>query len=107
MYNFYKNPPQTLDDIKDYLNSWLVPVLDDSVTPFDFKGTQWRQTHGFKRGFCMHQVFSNGESRFAFHVDDEDWNETDDPNMGIYDSWSEMINGVAMKHAIAWKIKSC
>ena len=106
MYDFYKHPPQTLDDVKEYLTSWLAIVQDDNAEPIDFQGDEWFQTHGFRRGFMKHQVFSESKNhRFTFHVTEEGgWDGTKEPNMGVYDSWIDMIDGVAMKYAIAWKL---
>ncbi len=106
MYDFYKNTPQTIEDVKEYLNSWLEKViLDENIGFIEFPtGTKWYQTHGFRRAFSLHQVYCDEDKRFAFNVDENGWDGSVVPNMGIYDSWEEMIDGVSMKYAIAWKL---
>jgi hypothetical protein len=65
---------------------------------------QWVHSHGFRRGFCLHFVFRNVlTNKFAFHVVDPDFNELDFdeiliPNMGIYSSYKEMIDGIETIH---------
>lgn len=109
VYDFYKDPPQTSKDVKDYLVSWLGKVIiDEAVAPIvDHSGAVWHLTHEFRRAFHLHQVYSDEEKwRFAFHVDEYGWDGKSAPNMGVYDSWSEMIDGVAAKYAVAWKLAS-
>ena len=105
MYDFYKNPPNTIEEIKEYLTSWLEmynPVNHDSPIE-DSNGTIWYLTHGFRRAFNLHQVYTD-KTNFAFNVDEYGWDGTFVPNMGIYNSWNEMIDGVAFKYAIMWKL---
>ncbi len=106
MYDFYKNDPQTIEDVKEYLNSWLSKViLDEDSGSIEFpNGIRWYQTHGFRRAFNLHQVYTDEDKRFAFTVDENGWDGKTTPNMGIYGSWNEMIDGVSMKYAIAWKL---
>ena len=106
MYDFYKNPPQTSKDVKEYLTSWLGKViLDEAVEPIvDLNGTIWFLTHEFRRAFNIHQVYSDEGNRFAFHVDESGWDGKTTPNMGIYSSWIEMIDGVTAKYVVAWKL---
>ena len=57
MYDFYKNPPKTKQDIKNYLTYWLQKA--DDTTPLVIKGETFIQEQGFRRAFYMHCVFRN------------------------------------------------
>ena len=109
-YDFYNHPPDTIDDVKDYLTSWLTKIIvDEDVPPVDHPcGTEWYLTYEFRRAFNLHQVYTcEGDTpRFAFHVSEDGWDGETLPNMGVYESWDEMIDGVALKYAVAWKLPS-
>jgi len=70
----------------------------------DSCGTIWHLTHDFRRAFNLHQVYCDQDDRFAFHVDEYGWEGKTTFNMGIYNSWDEMIEGVAAKYVVAWKL---
>lgn len=55
MRDFYKNPPKTKEDIRDYLTSWLEEVDDKS--PLVIQGESFVQEKGFRRGFYYHCIF--------------------------------------------------
>ncbi len=55
IYDFYKNPPKTKQDLRDYLTSWLQNVYDTS--PLIIQGETFIQEKGFRRAFHQHCVF--------------------------------------------------
>lgn len=97
MYDFYGSPPQTLDDVKQYLSTWLKET-DDHVV---LRG--WTQTHGFRRGFASHAAFRDDDGRYKFLVNTDD--ETEPIDMGTYDTWDEMISGVARRYCVQWNLE--
>ena len=75
--------------LKEYLQE-IDPI---NRFPITINGT-WIQTHGFKRGFCIHCVFTNIDTNeCAFHVIDPDFdnNKIEIPNMGVYSNFENMI----------------
>jgi hypothetical protein len=61
---------------------------------------------GFTRAFHIHAVFKSDTDQYCFHVKDK--NEPDDidfvPNMGVYDDWESMIQGVATLYSKSWNV---
>jgi hypothetical protein len=101
-YDFYNNHPNTKHDIKQYIVTWLEPVLNDSN-----KYQNWTQVFGFRRGFVIHGVYVNDKTKeYAFHVIDPDSYNTYNnfPNLGSYDSYETMLEGVVDKYAKLWGI---
>ena len=103
--NFYQNPPKTHTEIVEYLTSWL-EIIPDSSRVHLYDNRQWIQTHGFTRAFHIHAVFKSDTDQYCFHVKDK--NEPDDvifiPNMGVYDDWESMIQGVATLYSKSWNV---
>ena len=93
----YAHQTESLCDVKEYLKTSLTPT--DSAMPRNESG--WIQTHGFRRGFCIHSVFKNGDNEYMFKVYDGDGDPVD---MGTYNDWDAMILGVAVKYCNAWHI---
>lgn len=100
-YDFYKKPPKSKKDIREYLTTWL----ESSSTSVDIciENEIWKSVSGFRRGFCVHSVMMNvmtGE--YAFHAAD-DFDQF--PNMGKSNTYDDLINEVVDKYAILWNIK--
>lgn len=68
----------------------------------------WVVVSGFRRWFYYHNVFVNTASHeYAFHVSDGDLYEyrfDGFPNFGRYNSYGEMIDGVADRYVVLWKL---
>ena len=101
-YPFYEKLPQSFDDVKEYLTTWLQSISPSVVMMHD--GVTWSQTFGFKRGFSTHGVFTSSNDVFAFHVG-EDGDMQNFPNFGTYESFDKMIDGVVIRYCELWKIK--
>lgn len=100
---FYDKPPQSFNDVKEYLTTWLQVITPPSVITYN--GVSWSQSYGFKRGFNIHGVFTNNANDvFAFHAA-EDGDMHNFPNLGTYESFDTMIDGVARRYCKLWKIK--
>ncbi len=88
---------KTVDDIMLHLVSHL-EWIDEDV-----KVGPWVQKMGFRRSLTVTQVWYNTETNeWAFHVGDDGYTGT--PNMGIYPSFTDLLNGVAQKYYIYWKL---
>lgn len=93
---------RNMEDIKEYLNTWLDPV--DSQTEFEYDNKKWRMTHGFQRGFYSHALLKSEDGKYAFNVVEQEkqlehpWK----PNMGVYDSYEDLIDGVAKIYFVLW-----
>ncbi len=103
-YPIASKPPQTLEDITEYLRSWLDPVLGGEKNPIVFRNDNWIETHGFRRGFCIHGALKNQRTgEYCFDVNEYGWGESS-PIMGIYADWDSMILGVSRRYADRWRI---
>lgn len=90
---------RTLEDIIVFLVSNL--KWCDNPTAVD----GWKQIMGFRRAFCIHQVWKSDDNHFVFHVDDyEGWDPTTEPNMGRYDSFMDLLQGVAKRYHKLWMV---
>jgi len=101
IYPFYDKPPQTYNDVYEYIITWLQPINSYSVIIHE--GVSWKQIFGFKRGFNNHGVFTRLDN-YAFHVE-EDENIENFPNFGTYESFDKMIDGVVKRYCELWKIE--
>ena len=64
----------------------------------------WVQLAGTRIGFHVHGVYYNETSKkYAFDVN-ETWDELTFPNMGQYDSYEELEDGVVETYAGMWHI---
>ena len=99
--SFYDKPPQSYNDVYEYIITWLQPITPPSVIIHE--GISWSQTFGFKRAFNTHGVFTSSNG-FAFHVED-DGDMHDFPNFGTYESFDKMIDGVVKRYCELWKIE--
>jgi hypothetical protein len=86
--------------LKEYLQE-IDPIDRLPVIINSHPDGTWIQTHGFKRGFCIHCVFTNIDTNdCAFHVIDADFDNNEIqvqvPNMGVYNNFENMIIGVEL-----------
>jgi len=94
-------PPQK-DSIRQWLEKELIPIHTDRVIPY--KGTKWTHTHGFRRAFHIHAVYTDGTS-YAFDVQPDTsngWHGDTAPNMGEYPSMDALLDGVAEMYEMWW-----
>lgn len=57
MYDFYANPPQTKEDLREWLTSWLEKPAPEPIPLVEHNDEKFIQELGFRRGFYMHCVF--------------------------------------------------
>ena len=58
IYDFYKNPPNTKLELREWLTSWLQKCPE--TTPLlEVNGQTYVQEYGFRRSFHVHCVFKN------------------------------------------------
>ena len=90
------------DDIIKYLTSRLAWNDDPPVQ----KG--WVQQFGYRQAYWIHQLWFHPETgRYAFHSDEFDnWNTESDPNLGMYSSFNDMLQGVAEVYKNLWESRS-
>lgn len=95
--------PTNLMEVKQYLLDFLEKVENDTVK--FYKNKKWVQIYGFRRAFCIHGVYICHETgEHAFHVDEEDWFPDTEPNLGAYESFDSMIDGVSKRYAERWSL---
>lgn len=94
MYDFYGNPPKTVSQYKEYLNSWFVKTEEDITV-----NGRWKYLGGFRRAFCMHRFYQDiTTGEFGLHVCEDyfDYDGIFPPNMGVYPSWDDMIHNFSV-----------
>ena len=70
MYDFYADPPETRDEIRKYLTSWLVPC--NIPTPLNISGESFLPLQGFRRGFYSHTIHKSlSTGQYAWWVSEE------------------------------------
>lgn len=88
---------RSVDDIMQHLASQL-QWIDEEI-----KVGSWVQKFGFRRYYFISQVWYNTETKkWAFHVSDDKY--TGEPNMGVYESFTELLLGVSQKYSILWNL---
>ncbi len=91
------------EDVEWYLVNALEKCNDPSVYVHD--GRTYSQFFGFRRAFSIHGVFrSDDGKKYGFHVSDDGWDGQNAPNLGLYDSYAELLQGVAIKYSKRWKL---
>jgi hypothetical protein len=97
-------PPNNTMEVKKYLLDYLEEVKSDTVK--FYKDKEWVQIFGFKRAFYIHGVYiCKTTNEHAFHVDEQDWFSGTEPNIGVYESFDSMIDGVSKRYAERWGLK--
>lgn len=56
-YDFYANPPSTKADVREYITTWLDPIIDR--TPVDIQGTLFQPISGFRHMDYIHTAYQN------------------------------------------------
>jgi len=105
MYDFYKNPPNSKKDLRDWLTSWLEkPNSESSV--LEYNGEQFNQEYGFRLGFHAHTVFKSLSTKeyVWWVIPDEKVGTTDTfPNIRFPD-FETMLNNIIDDYYIKWKL---
>lgn len=58
----------------------------------------WTQQFGYRCAYYNQQVWYHAESgRYAFHSDKPYWNPKSEPNLGMYNTFHSLLEGVAEK----------
>lgn len=91
---------KTEDDVLKHLVSfltWYYPEL-----PADERG--WQLQMGYRRAFTNHQVWYHAESgRYAWYISEEkEWITGDETNALMFNSFADLLSGVARKHTSIW-----
>lgn len=103
MIDFYKDLPNTKEDIENYLRSWLQPI-DNGIVHF-YNGKEWKQKYGFRRAFHIHGVYvDETTNHHIFHVDEFKWKDNTAPNFGEWIDFDYMIRGVSEIYYKLWKL---
>jgi len=101
MYDLYKNPPKTKQDIRDYLISWLQKV--DDKTPLIINGEAFVRESGFRRAFHSHTIFrsvvTNEYIWWVFEIPDLDMFPKK-----RYSTYEALLEDVVNEYYIAWKL---
>ena len=101
MYDFYKNPPETKQDLQDYLTSWLQNV--DNVTPLILHDETFIQEKGFKRAFHSHCVFrSLATNEYVWWVCEE--YDLERFPIKRFPTYESMLESVINEYYVAWKL---
>ena len=104
MYDFYKNPPQTREAIRDYLTSWLEPT-SPQVPPMEIAGEFFIQELGFRRAFYIHSVMRNTITHeYVWWVFPDDA-PTDFP-LRRFPTYDALLETVVEEYAVLWGVSS-
>ena len=100
-YDFYKNPPKTKQDLRDFLTSWL----QNEVSQLTIQGETFVQEKGFRRAFHNHCVFrSLATNEYVWWVYGElDVKLFPKTRFSTYDS---MLEHVINDYYVAWNLSS-
>lgn len=86
------------NDVVVHLMSNLNYIADNNVFVGDYQ-----QLFGFRRLFMISQVWYHHKNHtWAFHVSDDEF--TGEPNMGVYDTLPQLLDGVADIYVKNWKL---
>ncbi len=105
MYDFYKNPPKSKEEVREWLHSWLQPI-DTVEPPLVIGEDSFQEVYAFTRAFHIHSVFKHiytGE--YAWWVISRDTPvDTSTFPKQRFKTYQDLLNGVAEQYAIAWKL---
>lgn len=89
---------KTDDDIIKFLVSHMIWNPDPPAQ------RDWVQQFGFRHYYWIQQVWFNpATGQYAFHSDEFDsWDADTTPNLGMYNSFHEMLQGVAETYQRRW-----
>ena len=104
MYDFYANPPQTKEDVREYLTTWLEEVKD--LKPIQIKEESFLQEKGFRRAFHVHGVFrSLSTNEYIWFVcGDFDFSVSRLAEAKRYPTYEEMLEGAIQDTCSLWGI---
>jgi hypothetical protein len=104
MSDIYATPPQTKEQIREYLTSWLQELKD--AKPLDIQGEFFLQEKGFRRAFCVHGVFrSLSTNEYVWFVcGDFDFSEKRFAQSKRYPTYEGMLEAVIQEYCTLWKI---
>lgn len=91
---------KTTDDVMKFLTSHMMWIPD----PPTQKG--WIQQFGYRHYYWIQQIWFNpATGQYAFHSDEFDsWDTNTPPNLGMYNSFQEMLQGVANIYLQKWNV---
>ena len=101
MTDFYQNPPNTKQDVRLYLTSWLAKV--DDASPLEIGDEVFIQELGFRRAFHSHCVFRNiSTDEYVWWVFEEfDLTKFPKTRFATYES---LLENVIDEYVVAWKL---
>ena len=101
MYDFYGNPPKTSQDVRDYLTSWLQPVIDGP--PLVIRGETFIQEQGFRRAFHQHCVFRSVVTNEYVWWVTEEFDRTLFPT-DRFPTYESMLDHAIDAYCVAWNL---
>ena len=79
-------------DVARFFLRWLVWTEEQTECVED-----WTLRASFRRGFLLHQLYENLKSGlWAFHVDEDSWDERTEPLLGYHESLGKLIDHVSV-----------
>jgi hypothetical protein len=102
MYDFYANPPNTRNELREWLTSWLEPVNDD--TPLTINNETFIQEKGFRRAFHLHCVFRSLQTNEYIW-----WVFEEQPPLNMfpsqrYPTYKALLDSVIEDYYTQWKL---
>lgn len=105
MYDFYKNPPNTKGELREWLSSWLVDTSNENII-IDVNNNKFIQEKGFRRAFHQHGVFRNLETNdYVWWVvpSDENIDFNSFPSTR-YSSYDDLLENVINDYYKNWNL---
>ena len=100
-YDFYANPPQTREAIREYYTSWLQPVTERE--PKIINGRSFIQVNGFRRAFYIHSVWRCVEDgHYYWYVAPDDRCDFADFPTKSYASYEALMDAVVEDYYNRW-----
>jgi hypothetical protein len=105
MSNFYENPPQTRDDIKEYLTTWLQDTNDSTI--YTINNQKYMNEKSFRRAFYIHSIFRNIDTNeYVWYViPGEDMGNFSDFPERRYADYESLIEHVVNDYYKEWILK--
>ena len=100
MYDFYAHPPETKQELYEWLTSWLEPC--DEPTPLDISGELFIPLQGFRRGFYIHTIYKSlSTNQYAWWV--SEFLDTNTFPQERYTSIDSLLESVLEDYYKRWK----
>ena len=101
MYDFYKNPPTTKRELREWLVSWLKPPIEPVV--LEHNGEWFRVEVGFRRSGYSHTIYR------SLNTGEYLWWVTQDGNMAEFpikrsDTYEHLLNDIIDDYYVSWKL---